>query len=96
MRKEGRAAEERYERMHEAMAEARKAMREARLEIERSRRGLAGSDAGDISTAFDSSFELMPWWGLNLASLNPDLGRYFGTDSGVLVLSASRNALKEL
>jgi C-terminal processing protease CtpA/Prc len=29
-----------------------------------------------------------PWWGLNLASLNPQLGRYFGTDSGALVLSA--------
>jgi S1-C subfamily serine protease len=29
-----------------------------------------------------------PWWGLNLASLNPQLGPYFGTDSGALVLSA--------
>jgi S1-C subfamily serine protease len=29
-----------------------------------------------------------PWWGLNLASLNPQLGNYFGTDSGALVLSA--------
>lgn len=28
-----------------------------------------------------------PWWGLNLASLNPELGRYFGTDRGALVLS---------
>ncbi|HJU09187.1 MAG TPA: PDZ domain-containing protein [Rhodanobacteraceae bacterium] len=28
-----------------------------------------------------------PWWGLNLASLNPELGRYFGTDQGALVLS---------
>jgi predicted metalloprotease with PDZ domain len=28
-----------------------------------------------------------PWWGLNLASLNKDLGRYFGTDKGALVLS---------
>jgi S1-C subfamily serine protease len=28
-----------------------------------------------------------PWWGLNLASLNPQLGHYFGTDSGALVLS---------
>jgi C-terminal processing protease CtpA/Prc len=30
----------------------------------------------------------MPWWGVNLASLNPDLGGYFGADKGVLVLSA--------
>lgn len=28
-----------------------------------------------------------PWFGLNLAPLNPDLGSYFGTDRGVLVLS---------
>lgn len=32
-------------------------------------------------------FRGVPWWGLNLASLNKDLGRYFGTDSGALVLS---------
>lgn len=32
---------------------------------------------------------MSPWWGLNLAPLNPDLGRYFGTDRGVLVLSRS-------
>lgn len=28
-----------------------------------------------------------PFWGLNLASLNKDLGSYFGTDKGALVLS---------
>lgn len=28
-----------------------------------------------------------PWWGLNLAPLNPGLGRYFGIDAGALVLS---------
>lgn len=37
----------------------------------------------------------MPWWGLNLASLNADLGGYFGTDHGVLVLSTD-DALKTL
>ncbi len=39
---------------------------------------------------------LTPWWGLNLAPLNPDLGGYFGTDKGVLVLSADANAFKGL
>ena len=34
-----------------------------------------------------------PWWGINLAELNPDLGRYFGTDQGVLVLSTDGDAL---
>lgn len=38
----------------------------------------------------------MPWWGLNLASLNPDLGAYFGADRGVLVLSADADASKTL
>lgn len=37
-----------------------------------------------------------PWWGLNLAPLNPDLGRYFGTDHGVLVLSRNNDAFPEL
>lgn len=31
--------------------------------------------------------EALRWSGLNLASLDDDLGRYFGTDQGVLVLS---------
>jgi len=36
-----------------------------------------------------------PWWGLNVADLNADLGSYFGTDKGVLVLS-SDDELKAL
>jgi membrane-associated protease RseP (regulator of RpoE activity) len=36
------------------------------------------------------------WWGLNLAPLNPDLGGYFGTDKGVLVLSRSDKQFPEL
>lgn len=34
--------------------------------------------------------EAFRWSGLNLASVDKELGRYFGTDSGVLVLSAGR------
>ncbi|MGH8147051.1 MAG: PDZ domain-containing protein [Rhodanobacteraceae bacterium] len=37
-----------------------------------------------------------PWWGLNLAPLNPDLGRYFGTDHGALVLSRDAKRYPEL
>lgn len=33
-------------------------------------------------------FEAMRWQGLNLASVDAQLGRYFGTDKGVLVISA--------
>jgi predicted metalloprotease with PDZ domain len=38
----------------------------------------------------------MPWWGLNLANLNPDLGAYFGADHGVLVLSTDEDVAKTL
>ncbi|MGN6313838.1 MAG: PDZ domain-containing protein [Rhodanobacteraceae bacterium] len=46
----------------------------------------------DMAAQWGKSFALngrwfAPWWGLNLASLNPQLGHYFGTDSGALVLS---------
>ncbi len=33
-------------------------------------------------------FEALRWQGLNLASLDAQLGRYFGTDKGVLIISA--------
>ena len=39
---------------------------------------------------------MSPWWGLNLANLNADLGSYFGTDKGVLVLSTDSDSLKQL
>lgn len=39
---------------------------------------------------------MSPWWGLNLAPLNADLGRYFGTDRGVLVLSRDDKQFPEL
>lgn len=37
-----------------------------------------------------------PWWGLNLAPLNADLGHYFGTDRGALVLSRDAGRYPEL
>ena len=45
---------------------------------------------GDAPMAMPGSgmlLEAFRWNGLNLASLDPQLGRYFGTDKGVLVLS---------
>jgi len=39
---------------------------------------------------------MSPWWGLNLAGLNADLGSYFGADHGVLILSADDDAFKAL
>ena len=37
-----------------------------------------------------------PWFGLNLAPLNPGLGSYFGTDRGALVLSRDDQQFPEL
>jgi hypothetical protein len=52
-----------------------------------------------MNRAHDGMHELRlltPWWGLNLSALNPDLGAYFGTDKGVLVLSADADSYKGL
>jgi S1-C subfamily serine protease len=38
----------------------------------------------------------MPWWGINLAPVDADLGRYFGTDKGALVISADTESLPGL
>ena len=49
-----------------------------------------------VQKAFSKMSFSTPWWGLNLASLNADLGGYFGTDKGVLVLSADDAEFKLL
>jgi S1-C subfamily serine protease len=75
----------RYAHVRETMREARDAMREMRqLGDSQHGKALAGVRMG------------MPWWGINLATLNPELGRYFGADEGVLVLSAQPDLLEEL
>ena len=54
-------------------------------------------DAGEHARhALEHLHFSMPWWGLNLTSLNADLGSYFGTDKGVLVLSADEEGMKGL
>ncbi len=63
----------------EAMKSAADAMKDASAAREAAIR--AGRDGHALGTF------MSPWWGLNLAPLNPDLGSYFGTDHGVLVLS---------
>lgn len=45
---------------------------------------------------YELKHDAMPWWGINLTSLNAGLGRYFGADSGVLVISASEEALPSI
>jgi hypothetical protein len=43
--------------------------------------------SGKKNCAPPGLFEALRWQGLNLASLDTQLGRYFGTDKGVLVIS---------
>lgn len=52
--------------------------------------------AGNLQQLRDLRINLMPWWGISLAPLNPDLGDYFGTRQGVLVLSADPHGMPEL
>lgn len=93
-----------------SMREARKAMDDARVEAERagsdasSAREAARRSMVDARKAMqqaeiariDIARHAMPWWGISLATLNADLGRYFGTDTGVLVLSTSTDTLPDL
>ncbi|WIG54549.1 MAG: hypothetical protein OJF61_000335 [Rhodanobacteraceae bacterium] len=55
-------------------------------------REAAGRARGQAWIALRSA----PWFGLNLAPLNPDLGSYFGTDRGALVLSRDGKQFPEL
>jgi membrane-associated protease RseP (regulator of RpoE activity) len=70
--------------------EVERSVRDARVHVDRVR------DAGKLQQLRDLRINLMPWWGINLAPLNPDLGNYFGTSQGVLVLSADPDDMPEL
>ncbi|MEZ5461323.1 PDZ domain-containing protein [Dokdonella sp.] len=80
----------------EAAVDARKSLLQSRSLAWRSSHDGAGEGADPVPMHFEMMHESMPWWGINLASLNADLGHYFGTDSGVLVLSASEEALPDI
>lgn len=67
--------------------QVREAVRQARV-YER-----VGNQVKRSMQRFDFS---TPWWGLNLVGLNSDLGGYFGTDKGVLVVSADEEEFKAL
>jgi PDZ domain len=65
--------------VNQAMGKADRAMQQ----VQRSMGSLRGAELAHRS--------LLPWWGLNLANLDKDLGSYFGTDKGVLVVSADKD-----
>lgn len=65
-------------------------MRHAQRQVDQSLRGI------DLQKLRNLRVNLMPWWGINLAPLNPELSGYFGTEQGVLVLSADPDSMPEL
>ncbi|MBS0515993.1 MAG: PDZ domain-containing protein [Proteobacteria bacterium] len=79
-------------------AEARHAAEQGRLLAEQQRS--VAAQAREIADQARRQAQQIrystPWWGLNLASLNPDLGGYFGADHGALVLSADAGTAKTL
>lgn len=54
-------------------------------------KAMAGGNRARI--AMHRAIDAMPLLGVQMTALNPDLGRYFGTSSGVLVLSTEGDAL---
>lgn len=68
--------------------EGRGAAEDARRTADGARRSAA--------SARRAALQSMPWWGLNLAPVNADLGHYFGVDKGALVISADANSLPGL
>lgn len=69
--------------------EARAATEAVRAQMPKIRREIMHlSDCDGEPCAFPVLAEALRWNGFNLASLDKDLGGYFGTDRGVLVLSA--------
>lgn len=75
-----------------------------RDQIERARKAAASIDyermredvARATASAQTAMRRVMPWWGLNLVSINPDLGRYFGSDHGALVVSVDTATRSDL
>lgn len=61
--------------------------RRAHLAVERANRRLAESGPALERAQRAAAAAAMPWWGFNLATVDAELGRYFGTDHGALVLA---------
>jgi len=70
----------------------------ARAQAEAAREGAdaAREAAGRARERAWIALRSAPWFGLNLAPLNPGLGSYFGTDRGALVLSRDGKQFPEL
>ena len=105
-----REAERNVRHDERVQAQVERAQREAergahqdermRAEIERAHAAAARVDMEEVREAMEEGRRAMrramPWWGLNLAPVNADLGRYFGTAQGALVISADEHSLPGL
>jgi|GEM_PF-332023 len=83
------------EATRQAERQAERSAQHSQIDRERSVR-IAEQANEQVLRAMQRVKVSMPWWGLNLANLNPDLGAYFGTDHGVLVLSTDADSAKTL
>ena len=86
-------AEEHSQQLSEQAEEQARRGAERAQRSEKQSRELAERASTQAQRAVERMRLRMPWWGLNLTSLNPELGRYFGTDKGALVMSADKEAL---
>lgn len=73
----------------DGMRRKHEGMMPADLEMEIERIGpMANCPPGEEDCGMPALFQAFRWQGLNLASVDASLGRYFGTSAGVLVLSS--------
>jgi membrane-associated protease RseP (regulator of RpoE activity) len=88
------------QRVEREMQRAEHEGERVRVEIERAREHATRADREAIRAsahrAMRDTYRGMPWWGLNLAPVNAELGRYFGADKGALVISADDGSLPGL
>lgn len=75
------------QRVEREMQRAEHEGERVRVEIERAREQATRADREAIRAsahrAMRDTYRGMPWWGLNLAPVNAELGRYFGADKGL-------------
>ena len=81
---------------YEDQAGQEQVMRELRQRVEDASQHtmMLDRNRGALETAL--AYSLAPFGNLQLAPLNEDLGRYFGTSEGVLVISVARNSALSL